>query len=109
MTKYQELEPKIHQILRDRGIEFDEDVADFAHRPIKNERETVDGPIKVKATDDDLTVLIHASWKSDDDAQEWLLAAQDIRNVLVSSPVTKNVKVELISWQLTSSQDYRRR
>lgn len=53
-------------------------------------------------TANDLTILISADWRDDEEGNLWFLAANDVRELLVqSSAQTRNVKVELISWQLT--------
>ena len=39
---------------------------------------------------------------NDADGQKWLLAAEDVHTVLLSSHLTRRIKVKLLSWQLTA-------
>ena len=48
----------------------------------------------------DLTVCIGADWRKNF-SQSWLLAVDDIRTLLISSDTVKDIKVEMISWQVT--------
>lgn len=90
-AKIRQLEECICQLLRDQGVYFDKYGIELVHRAIPNEPKS----------EDDLTLLIEASWESDADAQPWLNAASAIKELLVaSSSATRNVKVELWSWQL---------
>ena len=92
LVKFREFLPRIEQILRDREVEYDENEVELLHRNIPGE----------ELSEDDLTVVILAEWSNDADGQKWLLAAEDIRTVLLSSHLTRRIKVELLSWQLTA-------
>ena len=91
LTKIEELEESICHILSDQGVDFDRDEIELVHRAIPGETMSAD----------DLTLLIEANWKNDADAQAWLNAAHQIKEILmISSSATRNVKIELWSWQL---------
>ena len=92
LVKFRGFLPRIEQILRDREVEYDENELELLHRNIPGE----------ELSEDDLTVVILAEWSDDADGQKWLLAAEDIRTVLLSSHLTRRIKVELLSWQLTA-------
>ena len=84
--------PRIYEILERRDVDFEDDGIDLRHR-------TIPGDVP---SDDDLTLLIDTNWNSDDDGQKWYLAAGDIRDLLTTSSVTSNIKVELLSWKLVT-------
>ena len=92
LIKFREFLPRIEQILRDREVEYDENEVELLHRNIPGE----------ELSEDDLTVVILAEWSDDADGQKWLLAAEDIHAVLLSSYLTRRIKVELLSWELTA-------
>ena len=92
LIKFREFLPRIEQILRDREVEYDENEVELLHRNIPGE----------ELSEDDLTVVILAEWSNDADGQKWLLAAEDIHTVLLSSHLTRRINVELLSWQLTA-------
>ena len=92
LIKFREFLPRIEQILRDREVEYDENEVELLHRNIPGE----------ELSEDDLTVVILAEWSNDSDGQTWLLAAEDIHTVLLSSHLTRQIKVELLNWQLTA-------
>lgn len=54
--------------------------------------------------DGDLTVLIIAPWRDDEDAQRWYNAAADIRDLLGSNSITRDmdIKVELVAWNVVT-------
>ena len=94
LYKFQEFLPAIERILRDRAVdrgeEFGEDEVELVYRCIPDE----------EVSDDELTVLIFARWRDDDDGQKWFLAAEDIREILLSSFLTRKIKVELLDRKL---------
>ena len=92
LIKFCEFLPRIERILRDREVEYDENEVELLYRNIPGE----------DLSEDDLTVVILAEWSNDADGQKWLLAAEDIHAVLLSSHLTRRIKVELLSWQLTA-------
>ena len=92
LIEFRDFVPRIEQILRDREVEYDENEVELLHRNIPGE----------ELSEDDLTVVILAEWSDDADGQKWLLAAEDIHTVLLSSYLTRRIKVELLSWQLTA-------
>ena len=92
LIKFRGFLPRIEQILRDREVEYEEDEVELLHRKIPGE----------EVSEDDLTVVILAEWSNDADGQKWLLAAEDIHTVLLFSHLTRRIKVELLSWQLTA-------
>ena len=90
-TKFREFEPRIHHILREKDIDFEAHETEVVYRTIPG-----DSP-----SEDDATVIIYASWIDDERAQSWYLAAHEIKNVLITSALTRSLKVELLSWHLT--------
>ena len=90
LNKFYEFLPEIESILQKSEIEYDDELVELVYRHIPDEEKS----------EDDLTVLILALWKDDDDGQKWLLAAQEIKTLLLSSFLTRRIKVELLSWQL---------
>ncbi|KAL8795746.1 MAG: hypothetical protein Q9195_001797 [Heterodermia aff. obscurata] len=89
--KIDELRNNIYRVLRQHDVQFDMSEVELVHRSIPGE------PL----SSSDLTLLIGANWRRDSDGQAWLNAANAIKNMLVaSSSATRNVKVELLSWQL---------
>ena len=95
-ARFKVLEPQIHQILRAREVLFDSDDVEVVYRVIPGDDQT----------DDDLTCYIPATWTNDGDAQKWWDAANDLRRLFITdSAFTRNLKVELISWQLTAARD----
>lgn len=97
VSKVRELDIRIYQILRDRNIDFDFDEAGLAYRVIPGE----------EISQETLTYFIPARWTSDEDAQQWYYAANDIRRLFVTHFLTRPVKVELLSWQLTALRTIR--
>ena len=49
----------------------------------------------------DLTILVESQWTGDHNGQEWYSAAGAIRDELATNILTRNIKVEILSWQLT--------
>ena len=75
--------PRIHGLLERRYIEFEEHDIDLCCRTIPG-----DTP-----SNDDLTLLVIAKWNSDNDGQNWYLAADDIRKLFVSAELGEWVGV----------------
>ena len=91
IAKFKEFEPRISQILRDNNIDFKEHLTRAVYR-------TVPGDVSLPG---DATIVIHASWIDDTKAQSWYSAAHKIKELLITSARTRNLKVEIVSWQLT--------
>ena len=93
-AKVAEFLHRIHALLERRYVEFEEHDIDLCCRTIPG-----DTP-----SNDDLTLLIIARWNSDNDGQNWYLVADDIRELFVSTSITRSIKVELVSEKLTASR-----
>ena len=91
IAQFKEFEPRISQILRDNNIDFKEHQTRVVYR-------TVPGDVSLPG---DATIVIHASWIDDTKAQSWYSAAHKIKELLIISARTRNLKVEIVSWQLT--------
>ena len=91
-NKYLELLPLIHQALERRQVRYCNDDVELCYRTLPGE----------PASDEDLTVLVQATWTREEDGQSWYQAADEIREILLKSWATRNVTVELIDGRLSA-------
>ena len=86
-----EIMPKIERALEERNIttEDDHDSINLVYRMIPNDDEP---------STDTLTLIIDAVW-NDRSKEDWVLAVDSIRGMLLQNLTTSNIKVEMISWQ----------
>ncbi|KAL9019535.1 MAG: hypothetical protein Q9185_003235 [Variospora sp. 1 TL-2023] len=52
------------------------------------------------ASEFDITYVVRAVWRGDEDAQGWYSAAEEIRALFITHSATRPVKIELLSWEL---------
>ncbi|MCJ1474788.1 hypothetical protein MMC13_003448 [Lambiella insularis] len=84
---FDQMLPRIKQILASKNVDAPQDEIELYYRRILGEPGL-----------GDLTVLIEANW-NDEACQSWLYAVEAIRSLLASNPLTKDIKVEISSWQ----------
>lgn len=88
--------PGIRNALKSHQVQ-PEDECDpicLVYRPIPDELPTVEN----------ITVYVQAIW-DDNSPLQWLNAVKAIQAILQSHPGTSNIKVEIISWQLTAPRN----
>ena len=91
-SKYLEFLPLIHEALERRQVRYRNDDVELCYRTLPGEA----------ASDQDLTILVQATWTREEDGESWYQAADEIRGILLKSWVTRNVTVELIDWRLSA-------
>ena len=91
-SKYLEVLPLIHQALERRQVRYCKDDVELCYRTLPGEA----------PSDDDVTILVYATWTREENGQSWYQAADEIRGILLRSWATRSVKVELIDWRLSA-------
>ena len=91
-SKYLEVLPLIHQALERRQVRYCKDDVELCYRTLPGEA----------PSDDDVTILVYATWTREENGQSWYQVADEIRGILLRSWATRSVKVELIDWRLSA-------
>ncbi|KAI4139670.1 MAG: hypothetical protein LQ341_004130 [Variospora aurantia] len=86
------IEPRIEEILETRSINSED--REVVYRTLPGQT----------PSEDDITYLVRAVWRGDEDAQGWYSAAEEIRALFITHYATRPVKVELLSWQLETQR-----
>ncbi|KAL8788620.1 MAG: hypothetical protein Q9195_007215 [Heterodermia aff. obscurata] len=91
-SKYHEFLPLIREALERRQVQYRKDDVVLCYRTLPGET----------PSDEDVTILVHASWTREEDGESWYQAADEIRSILLRSWATRAVTVELIDWRLSA-------
>ena len=93
-THLQQMLPKLRMALQTTSVVLaDDDPIEFLYRVVED-----DTP-----SDANRTVMVHAKWR-EDPPMSWLKAINEMRILLLGKPVTRDIKVEIISWQMVNTR-----